>query len=305
MQTEYPKDYQFNMMIIKPNTCQPGSCYAFEEDYYKLINHNPNNGPINNIDDLHNKLITYLKNKDYFETKTFNFNTLLMEIESYINPSKSENHRYEVKTCLNNENELIMFVYDELMPKNISQFNHLATILGPNYESVFGPVFITKMIKNEKGLPYKHENITYNDLVKLWIGLKQVNCWNYKNGEWNIKTIFNNNKSFNPKKYKYINIKSSLVFYELKKEKEILDIKKYLVDNINDIPKINEYFEEVYICRLKTGEYVNEELNYNTDIHCVQEHIINTAINGFDDFNKYQVVMESIFQNVDQENVIF
>jgi hypothetical protein len=226
-----------------------------------------------------------------------------MEIENYINPSKSEGHHYDVKTCLNNNNELIMFVYDESMPKNISQFNHFATTIGPNYESVFGPVFITKMKKDISDKPCKHEDITYEDLVNLWIGLKQVKCWHFNDDGWKTKMIFNNNKSFNISKYKYINIKTSLVFYELKKE--LFDVKNFFINNIEDNSKLSEYFSEIYICKLKTGEYVNEELGYNTDLSYVHEHIIDTATSGFDNFDKYQVVMESIFQNVDLENISF
>lgn len=302
MEKIQPKNYQFNMIIIKPNTCEPDKSYNFEENYYKLLNCTSINEPLNINNEIKSTLLKYLLKKDYFETKTFNFNSLLHEIENYINPNKNEGHRYDIKTCLNNDNELIMFVYDELMAKNMNIFNHFATVLGPNYETVCGPVFITKMIKDENGMPYKHVDITYDDLINIWISLKQVECWVYFNNQWTIKMIFNNNKSFD-KDYKHININTSLVFYKLKKK--LYDVKKYLTENIDDNIKIAEYFEEIYICKLRTGEYINEELNYNTDMSCVQEHIINTATNGFDDFDKCQVVMESIFQNVNKKMIKF
>ena len=295
-------DYQFNMIIIKPNTCEPGSSYTFDENYYKLLNHDKLTGPILNINMLKEKLLAYLHKKDYFEIKSFNFNSLMGEIEKYVNPGHSDNHKYDIKTCLNNNNELIMYVYDENMPKVMSQFNHFATIIGPKFETVCGPVFITKIIKDNDNKPIKHVDITYDDLVTLWISLKQVTCWHFNTGDkWKLKSIPNDNTSFDSKIYTHVNIESSLVFYKLKKE--LLEVKKYLIDNINDILKLEEYFENIFICKLKTGEYVNEELNYNSDISSVQEYIVSTAINGFDDFNKYQVVMESIFQNVD-DNIV-
>ena len=303
---EQQTDYQFNMIIIKPNTCEPGSSYTFDENYYKLLNHEKNNGPITNTVELKTKLLSYLKKKDYFETKSFNFNSMLSEIENYINPGKSDDHRYDVKTCLNNKNELIMYIYDDCMPKTMSQFNHFATILGPKMDVVCGPVFITKMIKDENDKPIKHVDITYDDLVNLWVCSKQVICWHYMNNDvWKIKSIFNDNTSFDSKIYRYINIESSLVFYKLKQNIDFFDVKKYLIDNVNNNTLLDEYFTDIYICKLKIGEYVNEELKYNSDIGTIQDYIISTAMNGFDDFNKFQVVMESIFQDIDEKNICF
>ena len=52
------------------------------------------------------------------------------------------------------------------------------------------------------------------------------------------------------------------------------------------------------VVKLKTGEYVNEELGYNKDIGAIKDYIISTAMNGLEDYDKLQVVMENIFQDV-------
>ena len=51
------------------------------------------------------------------------------------------------------------------------------------------------------------------------------------------------------------------------------------------------------MCKLKTGEYANEQLKYNPDLIDIKDQIGKIAVNAFEDQGKYQVLMESIFQN--------
>ena len=106
MQQNQPINYQFDMIIIKPNTCEPNKSYNFEENYYKLLNHTPTDKPLNINDDVKKNLLSYLLKKDYFETKTFNFNSLLYEIEirnrlglfsSFYNNNKSFIYYFSIK----------------------------------------------------------------------------------------------------------------------------------------------------------------------------------------------------------------
>jgi hypothetical protein len=301
MEINRTPNYEFNMYIIKPNICDENRTDSFDENFYKYFN--LDNKTVFNRDKIKTKMTSYLLKKDYLMTKTMSFNSMLVDIEKYINPANQGNRSFEVKTCLDNENELIMFIYDASINDKY-QFNHMATIFGPNFETVFGPVFITKILKNKDGLPIKHVDITLEDLTKLWINIKQIKYWNFINNEWVIDEIFNNNKSISSKEYKYINIDKSIIFYKYKLGAEQIDnVKQYLKLNIHNVDKLT-MFENIKICRLKTGEYVNENLNYNVDIGQVQEHIISTAMNGFEDFDKVQVEMESIFQDISEKIIL-
>jgi hypothetical protein len=82
------------------------------------------------------------------------------------------------------------------------------------------------------------------------------------------------------------------------KEKKIDDLEEFLITNLNNTNILNEYFDNIKICRLKMGEYVNKELNYNNDLIGTQEYISSTALNAVTDYDKYHVVMESLFQDV-------
>jgi hypothetical protein len=297
-------DYEFKMIVIKPNNCSvDGSSENFEENFYKIVKHDIKNGPI--VDDQMNKckntLLKYLLSRDYLMAKNMKFNSLLVDFEKFINPNGVEGKSYEVKTCLDTNDELIMFMYDA-SNKNTNQFNHMATIFGPNFETVFGPVFITKILKDNLGKPVKHVDITHDDLINIWMNTKQVDYWDFENNEWKIKSMFNNNKSIDTKQYQHTSIDKHLLFYKLKQP--LLDVNNFIKKNINNTDELSKYFENIKICKLKIGEYVNEELKYNIDIGTIHEHIINTAINGFDDYNKYQVVMESIFVSVDKNSIV-
>jgi chromosomal replication initiation ATPase DnaA len=48
----------------------------------------------------------------------------------------------------------------------------------------------------------------------------------------------------------------------------------------------------------RSRQYVNKELNYNKDLIGTQEYISSTALNAITDYNKYHVIMESLFQDV-------
>lgn len=296
-------NYNFNMIIIKPN-----SSNLFQEDIYKLANY-PNDKPIENITELKNILLKYLQKKDFFEIKKMSFNEILFDIDKFFNPANYDTHRYDTRTCFNSKNELIMFICDESIPKHISQFNHIITLFSSNFESVFGPVFITKMLKDEDGRPYKHVDMDLEDLVDMWIQTKQVKYWQFdeNTNDWKVKYMMNNNKSIDAKLYKYINIDTSLIFYKLKNDTDLLfDVKTFLIENVNNAQLLSTYFEDIKICALKTGEYSNVEMNYNADISYVQDYIVTTALNGINDYEKYQVVMESIFRNIDEcDKIIF
>ena len=104
-----------------------------------------------------------------------------------------------------------MFMFDA-SNKNTNQFNHMASIFGPNFETVFGPVFITKMVKHN-GKPVKHVDMTHDDLINIWVNTKQIDYWDFENNEWTVKSMFNNNKSIDIKQYKHTNIDKNLFFY--------------------------------------------------------------------------------------------
>jgi len=289
----------FNVFIIKPNAYIEGKSYSFDEDVYKILKHKISDGPYTDYNDAVLQLTNYLKKKDFFQRKETNFQDLLPTFEKYINPNNVEGRSYDVKTCLDSDNELIMYTFDASI-RDPNQFNHLSTILNSNFETTFGPVFITKILKQNNKV-IKHINIELEDIAKLWLANKQIFCWSFCGSSllWTKQLMFNNNKYID-NKYKYINVKLSIVFYILKDGINIDndEITKILEENINNNEILSQYFSGLKICKLKTGEYINMNLNYNTEHTSIHEHISNTALSGVSNFDKYKVVMESIFKDV-------
>jgi len=287
------QDYTFKLMFIKPNNpFNEQNTYYFEEFFHKVLKQQYDY-PIDSENIDYNILTDYLSNKkDIIEVRNVNFNKLLDEIYFTINPRNEPGRCFDTKTCYESDDELIMFMYDYSI-KDTNQFNHIASLFSSNFESIFGPVFITKMLKDSKGKAYKHVDFSYDEFIKLWVSLKQVKYLDFTN-EWSIKTIFNNNQHLND--YKFININKFIVFFKLKKD--VNDIEKFLTDNIKNknYDLLNEYFTNIKICRLKLGEYSTE--TYNSDLVTVKEHIITNAINSFRDSN--DVVMECIFMDIDK-----
>ena len=124
----------------------------FNENIYNVLHHDESTGPVLDTDMALNKLQEYLSKKDFFETFKINFETMLLQIETFFNPNKTNIHSFQVKTCLDNDNELIMFIFDA-KNKDVNQFNHIASIFGPQIETVCGPVFITKILKKDNNIP--------------------------------------------------------------------------------------------------------------------------------------------------------
>jgi hypothetical protein len=112
--------------------------------------------------------------------------------------------------------------------------------------------------------------------------------------------MFNNNNQFNNSlEWTFLNINKSIIFLKFKnKENKIDNLEEFLITNLNNKDILNEHFESIRICRLKLGEYVNKELNYNNDLIGTQEYIGSTALNAITDYDKYHVIMESLFQDV-------
>jgi len=298
-------NYSFNMYIIKPNTLVEGKYNYFNENIYKVLNHDETSGPFMNTDDAINSLSTYLSKKDFFEIKKIDFENMLCDIELFYNPNKLEGHNFQVKTCLDTENELIMYIFDA-SNRDINQYNHLASIMGPKIESVFGPVFITK-IKKYSNINLKHVDIVIDDITKIWLNLKQTIYWNFTDGIWTKEIMFNNNSQFNRKtdKWIFINIEKSIVFCKFRPNVEpTYELKEFLTTNLHNNDVLNDTFECIKICRLKTGEYISQELNYNNDLNGTQDYIKSTALNAVSDYEEYQVVMEALFQNV-SDNLMF
>ena len=116
--------------------------------------------------------------------------------------------------------------------------------------------------------------------------------------------MFNNNKQLNNSaNYKYVNINNYIVFYRYNGE-QTFESKEQLINfiktNLHLVDILSEKFTNIKICRLKTGEYIDEQLDYNTDLSEMHNHIANTTINALEDYSKYQIMMESIFQNVSE-----
>jgi hypothetical protein len=292
----------FKIFAINPNMyTENHSTDHFHENVYDLLKYDVSNGPYSNVNEAANILTSYLSKRPYIISKDCTLDNFSRVFELYVNPNSEQGRRYETKTCLDNENELIMYTYDYSMNRFPNTFNHLATIMGPHMETVFGPVFITKIKKTYmegRKVQYEHVDIDYSDIVNVWFSTKQTTIWNFQDCKWSIDNMFNNNKSINASEYKYVNIGSNLVFYILNDGHDI--DKNGLNDMLikNDTDELNTYFKNIKICKLRTGEFVDEYIKYNIDLAAVKDHIAQSAIIGFEDQNKYQIVMESIFQNV-------
>lgn len=301
-------DYNFDVFIINPNTLDKSKYDFFNENIYDILSHNEENGTLNDIETYKPKLKQYLEKKDYIQTKNVSFDKLLYEIELYMNPNKLKGRSFEVKTCLNNDKELIMFTYDA-ENKNLNQYNHIGTIFGPDFEPIFGPIFITKIIKDaDRHNNLKHSNINLDDFIDLWISFKQITYWNFENNNWSKQIMFNNNKQLNNSaNYKYVNINNYIVFYKYNSEQTFESkeqLTNFIKTNLHLVDILSEKFINIKICRLRTGEYIDEQLDYNTDLSGMHEHIANTTINALEDYSKYQIIMESIFQNISENLVL-
>lgn len=289
---------EFQIIIIKPNICgsdnTTNSDY-FEENVYKLLNYYDKYEPYNNIENALEILANYLSKKDYLITNITNMGDICKSFEKYVNPNDETGRRYELKTCINNEDEIIMYLYDYSFNRFPALFNHIASILNPNMESVFGPVFMTKIKKINGKLV--HENITLLDIAKLWFSTKQITIWDFTEN-WTLKNMFNNNFGVKDN-YKFEHINNYIVFYKLRHGIVLEQSLKELLKK-NDINELNKLFENIKVCKLQTGEYVNEHMKSNADLLAMKEHIGKTAMNAFEDRDKYQIVMESIFQNIEK-----
>ena len=163
-------------------------------------------------------LTEYLQKKDYFVHKKVTLESLCTSFEKYVNPNDETGRRYEVKTCVNNDEEMIMFLYDYTMNRYPNTFNHIATILCPGMESVFGPVFMTKIKKtmNNGKECLHHEDITMSDIATLWFSTKQITYWNYEPTiGWSLKNMFNNNIGLDVSNYVFTHVNENIIFFKL------------------------------------------------------------------------------------------
>jgi hypothetical protein len=209
---------KFNIIILKPNICtEQITSNHFQENVFKLLNHEGTH-TYDNLQQMNLILTQYLSKRDYISNKIVTLETLCKSFEQYVNPNDELGHRYEVKTCLNNDEEIIMFLYDYSMNRYPNTFNHLATILSPAMESVFGPVFMTKIkkVRTNNVESLKHVDLTIADIVDLWFSTKQITYWNYEptNG-WTLLNMFNNNVGLDTKKYSFSHINENIVFFQL------------------------------------------------------------------------------------------
>ena len=289
-------DYTFDIMLIKPNhPFNEKSCYYFEEFFNKILGDNITEElkePINNIDK--NLLLNYIESKnDFLEIKNINFNNLLYTIYNTINPADAKDRALDVKTCFNDINTLIMYTYDQsIIDEN--QYNHIATLFNPTFEAIFGPIIMTKMIKNDKNIVIKHDNITITDFINLWISLKQVFYWNFENDNWNRVYMINNNKNMGD--YNFIDIQNYMFFYKLKKNEDNQNIKDFIINNINNINAIKNKFTNLKICKLRLNEYAT--CTYNSEFLSLNDEIINSIKNVYTT-NK-DVIMECLFMHIEE-----
>ena len=299
----------FEIIIIKPNICSDdkNSSGHFEENAFALLQHDCNLKTYDDLSGMSVILTDYLSKKNYIDQKNVTLDTICSSFEKYINPNNETGRRYEVKTCINNNEEMVMFLYDYSMNRYPNLFNHLATILCPGMESIFGPVFMTKIkktMKNNKEC-LEHVNIYVSDIVTLWFSTKQITYWDYEpaNG-WLLKNMANNNIGLDVSNYVFAHINENIVFFKMNEESAIQKNDDAVFnDNLtnifkkNDKDELNKYFINIKVCKLKTGEYANEQLKYNPDLIDIKDQIGKIAVNAFEDQGKYQVLMESIFQN--------
>jgi hypothetical protein len=271
-------DYTYDMYIIKPNIGEKGKSYSFNENIYEILNHNIDNGPYNNQDNALNCLISYLEKQDYFSKKNVSFSNMLYTIQSFYDPNNNGGRHFDVKTCLDNEDNLIMYMFDASI-KDHTQLNYLATILNPTIEPIFGPVFITKISKKPE---LKHQNFSLRDMAELILSLKQVNYWNFENGIWSKAVSFNNNKSVDIKKgYLNFTYDDHMLFFKLKNNNKLNtdDMVIYIIENINNPQVLDEWFENIKVFKIRTGEYVNTQMKYNIDMENIKDIVAQNVIN--------------------------
>lgn len=299
-------DYTYDMFIIKPNIGEKGKSYSFNENIYEILNHNIDNGPYNDYDNALNFLISYLEKQDYFSKKNVSFSNMLYTIQNFYDPNNNGGRHFDVKTCLDNEDNLIMYMFDASI-KDHTQLNYLASILNPTIEPIFGPVFITKILKKQVASPLAvekpeliHQNFSLKDMADLILSLKQVKYWNFENKIWNKTISFNNNKSVDIKQgYLNFTYDDHMIFFKLKNDTKLDtdDMVIHIIENINNPEVLNDGFENIKVFKIRTGEYVNTQMKYNIDMENIKDIVAQNVINSFNEFDKYQVVMESIFQN--------
>lgn len=298
MENSNTTDYSYDVYIIKPNIGIQGKSYSFNENIYEILNHDVNNGPYNDYDNAINLLVSYLKKQDYFSKMEMSFSTMLYTIQKFYDPNNYGGRSFDVKTCLDNDDNLIMYMFDASINDH-SQLNYLASILNPTVEPIFGPVFITKISKKPS---LKHQNFDLKDLANLILSLKQVIYWDFKNGKWTKEISFNNNKSVDINQgYLNFTYDDNMIFLKLKSDHKLDsdDIAIHLIENINNNNNqiLDDNFENIKVYKIRTGEYVNSQIKYNVDMGNIKEMVAQNVINSFNEFDKYQVVMDSIFQN--------
>lgn len=300
MSAKQTTDYTFTTCILKPNSHgEINNIFKFYENIYDILNYSPiPNIPIEYTQYIE-RLTNYLKSRDYISYQNYNFDTFLFNIEHLINPTKLTDKSFVSKTCSNNDDYLIMYIYDETM-KEIIQFNHLATILNSTIDPVCGPVIITKINKHTM----RHEDILIEDIVKLWFSTKQVLTWHFNKNKWTLTYIYNNNKKYDYLlNFKFIIIKTSLIFYKTNIIKTEDEYTTYLIENINNIDKLSILFDELYICKIRMGEYLDMTTKYNDDLIYTHDIILDTIKNAFNDKTS-DIVVESIFQDVNNKLIL-
>lgn len=293
------QDYEFEMLIIKPNINQQGHTNHFDDDIYKIAGNNIGEFKelsFERASDIKMLYHNYLSNKDYICKKKFSFNTMLYEIQNFYDYNNSGNRQFDVKTCCNDGEKLVMYMYDASI-KDHSQLNHMASILNSTIEPIFGPVFMTMILKKECGL--KHIDYKLEDLVDLVMSLKQVTYWDFDGrtvGVWEQKISYNNNKAVKMS-LGYINysLKNHMIFIKLKdnvkkSSEEILE----LIKDINNIEVLKNVFTNIKIFRLRMGEY-------NINDTQLEQLIRDNVSRAFNEYDTYEIVMESLFDNYNGE----
>jgi len=294
-------------LLIKPNKYNVDDNKRtdfFNENIYEIFNYDYINLPpphsTTELNDLSNCLESFLSNKKYIDIVEYDVvdNNHLIKITDFLNYKKDDTYFLTDKICLDNSNEVIMFYHNNYVEPD--QFNNLTTILTPNIDTIFGPVFFLKISK----IPNLHyEDMTIKDLVKLWISQKQVKClyYNCNKNEIENKYIYNNNSflkffnfNFNNNLYGITYI-DNLYFYKLKSINNSIhnknDINKYLINNDYSI------FEEIIICKVKLDAYNIEDMieeEYNTIIN---QHI-KTLIKAFIEYEKEKQIIELLFVDI-------
>ena len=288
-------NYSFDILLIKPNhPFNEKSCYYFEEFFNKILEKDTLDEPIHNINK--NILHEYINYKsDFLEIKQVEFDNLLTLIYTTINPANASNRAFDVKTCFNDKDTLIMYTYDQsIIDEN--QYNHIATLLNPTFEAIFGPIFLTKISKDDKDNVVKHENISVDDFIDLWIGLKQVYYWKFTDNNWTREYMLNNNRNMSD--YNFVDINNYIFFFKFKED--IIEeglIKDFIINNINNVKELNKKFSCLKICKLRLNEYTS--CTYNTDLKTINEEAIKSIKNVYSS-NK-DVTMECLFIDIEKK----